>query len=57
MPRTREQLEQAAAEAAEWLDNLDPDDPSATVEDTAVGAAGPGDRRPGQVSGSESGRY
>jgi hypothetical protein len=35
MPRTREQLEKAAAEARDWLDNLDPDDPSVTVEDTA----------------------
>ena len=35
MPRTREQLEQAAAEATQWLDDLDPDDPSVTVEDTA----------------------
>ena len=35
MPRTREQLEEAAAEATDWLDNLDPDDPSVTVEDTA----------------------
>lgn len=25
MPRTREQLEQAAAEAAAWLDQLDPE--------------------------------
>ena len=25
MPRTREQLEQAAAEAEAWLDNLDPE--------------------------------
>jgi hypothetical protein len=35
MPRTRAQLEKAAAEATDWLDNLDPDDPSVTVEDTA----------------------
>lgn len=35
MPRTREQLERAAAEATDWLDNLDPDDPTVTVEDTA----------------------
>jgi hypothetical protein len=35
MPRTREQLEQAAAEATQWLDDLDPDDPGVTVEDTA----------------------
>jgi hypothetical protein len=35
MPRTREQLERAAAEAEAWLDNLDPDDPSVTVDDTS----------------------
>lgn len=35
MPRTREQLEQAAAEAADWLDNLDPDDSDVIVEDSA----------------------
>ncbi|MDT7610454.1 MAG: hypothetical protein QOG96_4957 [Pseudonocardiales bacterium] len=35
MPRTRAQLEKAAAEATDWLDNLDPDDPGVTVEDTA----------------------
>jgi hypothetical protein len=43
MPRTREQLEKAAAEATQWLDNLDPDDPNLTVEDPtdlrAVGLA------------------
>ncbi|MGH9039865.1 MAG: sigma-70 family RNA polymerase sigma factor [Acidimicrobiia bacterium] len=32
MPRTREQLDQAAAEAEAWLDQLDPD---TTVEDVA----------------------
>jgi hypothetical protein len=35
VPRTREQLEQAAAEAEEWLDNLDPDDADLTVDDPA----------------------
>jgi DNA-directed RNA polymerase specialized sigma24 family protein len=35
MPRTREQLEKAAAEATQWLDDLDPDDPSVSVEDAA----------------------
>jgi hypothetical protein len=35
MPRTREQLEQAAADAADWLNNLDPDDPDVIVEDSA----------------------
>ncbi|HEY1967872.1 MAG TPA: hypothetical protein VGH89_07985 [Pseudonocardia sp.] len=35
MPRTREQLEQAAAEAMQWLDGLDPDNPDVPVEETA----------------------
>ena len=33
MPRSRAQLEQAAAEAEAWLDQLHPDDPSSTVDD------------------------
>lgn len=33
MPRTREQLEQAAAEAEAWLDNLDPE--STAAEDVS----------------------
>ena len=33
MPRTQQQLEQAAADAEAWLDSLDP--ASATAEDTA----------------------
>ena len=33
MPRSREQLEQAAAEAESWLDGLDPDDDSVHVDD------------------------
>jgi hypothetical protein len=33
MPRTREQLEQAAAEAEAWLDRLDPDDSSVRIDD------------------------
>ena len=32
MPRTREQLEQAAADAERWLDGLDPDDPTVHVD-------------------------
>ena len=32
MPRSRAQLEQAAADAEKWLDELDPDDPNITVE-------------------------
>jgi hypothetical protein len=28
--------EEVAAEAEDWLDKLDPDDPSVTVEDTVV---------------------
>jgi hypothetical protein len=35
MPRTREQLERAAAEAEAWLEDLDPDDPNVTVDDPA----------------------
>lgn len=35
MPRSRAQLEQAAAEAEAWLDQLDPNDPSITVDDPA----------------------
>lgn len=35
MPRTREQLEQAAADAERWLDDLDPDDPNTDVSDPA----------------------
>jgi hypothetical protein len=55
MPRTRAQLEKAAAEATDWLDNLDPDDPSVTVEDTAArGRPGPG-RHSGL--GGQPGRY
>jgi hypothetical protein len=50
MPHTREQLGKAAAEAKQWLDNLDPDDPSVTVEDAAdlraVGLAGSQPFRP-----------
>lgn len=33
MPRSREQLEKAAADAEAWLDQLDPDDPNVTVDD------------------------
>ena len=33
MPRTREQIEKAAADAEAWLDQLDPDDPNVTVDD------------------------
>jgi hypothetical protein len=33
MPRTREQLEQAAAEAEAWLDQLDPDTTTAEISD------------------------
>lgn len=33
MPRTRQQIEQAAAEAEAWLDQLDPNDPTVTVDD------------------------
>lgn len=33
MPRSREQLEQAAADAEAWLDGLDPDDESVRVDD------------------------
>lgn len=33
MPRSRSQLERAAAEAEAWLDQLDPDDPNVTVDD------------------------
>jgi len=36
MPRTRQQLEQAAADAEAWLDQLNPDDPTVTVEDPAA---------------------
>ncbi len=32
MPRSRAQLEKAAADAEKWLDELDPDDPNLTVE-------------------------
>ena len=32
MPRTREQLEQAAADAEQWLDQLDPDAPDVHVD-------------------------
>jgi hypothetical protein len=43
MPRTREQLEQAAAEFEQWADNLDLDDPNVTVSDPsdlrAIGVA------------------
>lgn len=35
MPRSRAQLEQAAADAEAWLDQLDPDDPNVTVDDPA----------------------
>jgi hypothetical protein len=35
MPRSREQLERAAAEAEAWLDDLDPDDDGVGVEDPA----------------------
>jgi hypothetical protein len=35
MPRTREQLEQAAAEAEAWLDRLDPDDSNVRIDDPA----------------------
>lgn len=35
MPRSRAQLEQAAADAEAWLDQLDPDDPNTTVDDPA----------------------
>lgn len=36
MPRSRAQLEQAAADAEAWLDQLDPDDdPNITVDDPA----------------------
>lgn len=33
MPRSRAQLEQAAAQAEAWLDQLDPADPDLSVED------------------------
>lgn len=33
MPRTREQLEQASAEASAWLDRLNPDVTTADIED------------------------
>lgn len=33
MPRTREQLEQATADAEAWLDQLDPDTTTAEVAD------------------------
>jgi hypothetical protein len=33
MPRTREQLEQAAADAEAWLDDLDPDGDGLHVDD------------------------
>jgi len=40
MPRTREQLEQAATEAEAWLDQLDPDATTAEISDLrAVTAA------------------
>ena len=32
MPRTPEELEQAAAEAEAWLDQLDPDDANVQVK-------------------------
>ncbi|MGH3931125.1 MAG: sigma-70 family RNA polymerase sigma factor [Pseudonocardiaceae bacterium] len=35
MPRSRVQLEQAAADAEAWLDQLDPADPNITVDDPA----------------------
>jgi hypothetical protein len=40
MPRTREQLEQAGADAEAWLDQLDPDATTAEISDLrAVTAA------------------
>lgn len=41
MPRTRKQLEQAAADAEAWLDSLDPDStPAEDISDlAAIGAA------------------
>jgi hypothetical protein len=35
MPRTRQQLEQAAADAEKWLDHLEHDDPDVHVDDPA----------------------
>jgi hypothetical protein len=39
MPRTRAQLEQDAAEIEAWLDQVDPDDPTVTVDLRAIGHA------------------
>ena len=35
MPRSREQLERAAADAEAWLERLDPDDESVRIDDPA----------------------